>query len=242
MRVISVVSGKGGVGKTTIVSNVGSLLTSKFKKNVIVVDCNVSTSNLGLYFGIDQPPITLNHVLKGQADIKEALYTHFSGVQVLPASLTLHDLKGLDISKLQDLIKDSYHRLAKKNDILLLDCAPGMGRESLSAVKSSQEVIFVTIPYISGLMDMVRCAQVIQDVDVKPLGLVVNMVSNYKHELSEKDIENLSGLPVLTSIALDRNVLKSHAMRVPVTLMAPGTAANKGFETLAKIIMEGKND
>ena len=62
-RIIGVVSGKGGVGKTTLVANLGAALASLYKKDVIVVDCNVTTSHLGLYLGMYYYPISLNKVL-----------------------------------------------------------------------------------------------------------------------------------------------------------------------------------
>ena len=89
-RVIGIVSGKGGVGKTTLASNLGIAL-SKFGRNVTLVDCNVTTSHLGFYFGLYDYPVTLNQVLKGEASLESA--TYFSnGVKIIPASLELDDL------------------------------------------------------------------------------------------------------------------------------------------------------
>ena len=68
-RVIGVISGKGGVGKTTVVANLGAIFAQKYKKDVVIVDCNVSTSHLGLYLGMYYTPITLKQVLKGDAEI-----------------------------------------------------------------------------------------------------------------------------------------------------------------------------
>lgn len=63
MRVIGIVSGKGGVGKTTLVANLGLSLV-KFGKSVTAVDCNVTTSHLGFNFGLHYYPKTLNNILK----------------------------------------------------------------------------------------------------------------------------------------------------------------------------------
>lgn len=80
-RIIGVISGKGGVGKTTVVANLGVILASEFKKDVIIVDCNISTSHLALYLGMYYCPITLNQVLKGEAKIEDAMYEyHVSGL------------------------------------------------------------------------------------------------------------------------------------------------------------------
>ena len=238
MRILSVISGKGGVGKTTLVANLGAVLASKFKKNVILLDSNVSASNLGLHFGIDQPAVTLNHVLKGTARLHEATYAHFTGVKVIPASLILSDIEGLDISKLHEVLKASHSSLAKKTDVLLIDCSPGLGRETMAAVRASDEVLYVTIPYVSGLMNLIRCHQTISELDVTPLGTVLNMVDGYKHELSSQEMENLSGVPVLCTIPLDRNVLKSHALRIPVVHLKSRSPASRSFTELAQAILK----
>ncbi|MBS3051549.1 MAG: P-loop NTPase, partial [Candidatus Aenigmarchaeota archaeon] len=70
-RIIAVVSGKGGVGKTTMVANIGTAL-SKLGKNVIILDANLTTPSLGMHLGVPLYPVTLHDVLKGRANIKDA--------------------------------------------------------------------------------------------------------------------------------------------------------------------------
>jgi MinD-like ATPase involved in chromosome partitioning or flagellar assembly len=85
-RIIGVLSGKGGVGKTTLVANLGASLASVFNKDVIVVDCNVTTSHLGLYLGMYYYPISLNKVLNGQVNIDNAIYDYsIIGMRIIPA-------------------------------------------------------------------------------------------------------------------------------------------------------------
>jgi septum site-determining protein MinD len=62
-RIIGIVSGKGGTGKTTAAVNIGAALAMRHKKDVIIVDCNITTSHLGMYMGLYYYPISLNHVL-----------------------------------------------------------------------------------------------------------------------------------------------------------------------------------
>jgi septum site-determining protein MinD len=98
-RVIGIVSGKGGVGKTTLTVNLGVAL-SKLGKKVIVVDCNLSTPHLSYYLGAYKYTTTLNDALLGRTDIKNALY-HHNNVMFVPASLAMEDLISLDIIKLK---------------------------------------------------------------------------------------------------------------------------------------------
>ena len=104
-RIVACVSGKGGVGKTTITSNLGLVLNNLGKKT-IVVDGNITTPNLSIHLGIPLYPITLHDVLKGEADIREALYLHPTGLTILPGGIGLQDLENINLD-------DLYNHLTK---------------------------------------------------------------------------------------------------------------------------------
>jgi septum site-determining protein MinD len=235
-RIIGIISGKGGVGKTTVVANLGSIMAQKFKKDVIIIDCNISTSHLGLYLGMYYTPITLNQVLTGDAEIEDAMYEyHISGLRVIPASLSLSDLKGVDIARL----KNSLKKLFGKADVVLLDAAPGLGREAMATVRASDEVIFINTPFVPSTMDIIKCHQVAEEIGVKPLGVVLNMVGKEKYELSPQEVEELTELPVISNIPMDKNVLRSLALKTPVVVFSPNSPSSKEFVKLsAKILGE----
>jgi septum site-determining protein MinD len=233
-RVIGIISGKGGVGKTTLVANLGSVLAQKFKKEVIIVDANVSTSHLGLYLGMYYTPVTLNQVLLGEAEIDDAIYDyHISGLRVIPASLSLSDMKGVDISRL----KGSLKKLFGKADIVLLDAAPGLGREAIATVRASDEVIFVNTPFVPSTMDIIKCHQVANEIGVKPLGVVLNMVGKEKYELTPKEVEELIELPVISNIPVDKNIPRSLALKMPVVVFSPNSSSSKEFIKLAAHVL-----
>ncbi|MFH1473647.1 MAG: cell division ATPase MinD [Candidatus Aenigmatarchaeota archaeon] len=234
-RIISIISGKGGVGKTTVGLNLGASLAKHFKKNVTLVDCNVTTSHVGLYLGMYYCPITLNKVLRGEYNINEAVNEHYSGMNVVPASLSLSDLDGVDITELRSKLKGLF----SDNDIILLDGSPGLGREGVAALKASDEVLYVTNPYIPFVMDIVRCQEVAKEIGVKPLGVVVNMSNNKKYEMTSKEIEELTKLPVISTIPHDRNVHRSLTLKMPVVMFKPYSAASKELIKLSsKLIGE----
>jgi len=212
LRTIGIVSGKGGVGKTTLVANLGVAL-SNFNRKVTLVDCNLTTSHLGFCFGLFYYNKTLNHVLRKEANLLEATYFHFSGVKIIPASLSLEELVGVDI----DQLKSSFENL-ENTDIVLLDSAPGFGREAISVLNASNEVIFITIPYMNAVTDVVRGYKFVKQLGIKPLGIVLNMVRKDLHELTETEVEELTELPVIAKIPFDKNVQKSLTEGIPTVL------------------------
>jgi len=224
-----VVSGKGGVGKTTFVSNVSVILSRYFGMDVTVVDCNLSTPHLGLYMGLFYTPITLNEVLRGEAKSEEALYKHSSGVKILPASLNIFELRSIDVLNLEKVVKD----LEGKTEIIFLDAAPGIGREAISAIRASNEVIFVTTPFLPCIADIIRCKEIVEEVGAKPLGTVLNMVTSLRTELKKEEVEKLTGLPVLASIPYDNNIRFSLGLSTPLFLINPESKASREFLRLA---------
>jgi septum site-determining protein MinD len=233
VRIIGIVSGKGGTGKTTVSLNLGTVLAKQFKKNVTLVDCNMTTSHLGLYLGMYYCPVTLNKVLRGENSIEESVHSHFSGMKVIPASLSLNDLEGIDMTE----IKDNLKSLFDKNDIIILDGSPGLGREAMATIKASDELLYVTNPYIPFIMDVIRCQEVVNELNMKQLGIVLNMVHGKGHEMTKAEIEELTKLKVVSTIPFDTNVHKSLALKIPLTLYKPSTAASREFSKLASNIL-----
>jgi septum site-determining protein MinD len=228
-RIIGIISGKGGVGKTTIVANLGAVLSKKFKKSVVIVDCNLTTSHLSLSLGMYYCPITINNILKGEKTIFDAMYDHPTGMKIVPCSIHLRELEGVDITKLKEIIKD----LKGKVDIVLLDASPGLGREAYSAIHASEEIIFVTNPNIPAATDIIKCKEIIKEFNKNPIGIVLNMVSRKDYELTKKEVEMLTELPVIASISHDKNIHKSLASRMPVVMFKPRSRSSKELTKLA---------
>jgi len=178
-------------------------------------------------------PITLNKVLRGEYTAEEAVQTHHSGLKVIPASLSLSDLEGIDVTE----IRNSLKSLFDKNDIILLDGSPGLGREAVATLRASDEILYVTNPYIPFAMDIVRNQEIVNEIGVKPLGIVLNMVHGKKYEMNSKEIEELTRLPVIAKIPFDRNVHKSLALKIPVVTYKPYTAASKEIMKLSSLLV-----
>jgi septum site-determining protein MinD len=233
VRIIDICSGKGGVGKTTIAANLGIALQN-FGKRIAVVDCNLTTSHLGLLFGIYSYDVTLNSFLRNEARFEDTIYTHFSGLKIVPASLELRDLIDVDVSNFKAKLKEVFRDF----DIVLLDSAPGLGREALIALQAADEIIFVVNPYIPSLVDVVKCRNLIDSLDPKPSisGVILNRVSKKRYEIPVEEIRQFTELPIIGTVPEDEIVLESTNNKTLATISKKNSPASKAiFEIAARL-------
>lgn len=227
-RIIAVASGKGGVGKTTLVSNLAASL-SHFRQSVVAIDANLTTSNLGLHLGIPLYPVTLNDVLNGKARVKDALYYHSAGFRVIPGDVSLTKLMTPQSSRLLDV----FYKLAGNADFVLIDTAAGLGKEAQAAIKAADEVITVTNPEMPALTDALKLSRIAKGFETENVGVVVNRIKGMQYEIPTHRIEEFLGLPVIGKIHEDHNVGKSIANRQPVVLYSPKSLAAQQIKAIA---------
>ncbi|MFB6190618.1 MAG: AAA family ATPase, partial [Candidatus Nanohaloarchaea archaeon] len=116
-RVISVVSGKGGTGKTTMTANIGTALAQQ-GEDVLLIDGNFSGANMAQHFGLGFQDVSLNDVLEGEAYITQAVSKHPAGVSVLPASV-------LEFNAQPENLKHSIVEFLGDKDFVFIDAAAG---------------------------------------------------------------------------------------------------------------------
>jgi septum site-determining protein MinD len=229
VRIIDVCSGKGGVGKTTVASNLG-LALQKLGKKVAVIDFNFTTSHLSLCFNSYSHPITLNSVLRNEASMQDAMFTHSSGLKVVPGSLRLEDIVNVDASDIRKKIIQAF----SDYDFVLLDSAPGLGREAIISIEASDEALYVANPTPPSIIDITKCNQVASIKNVsKPIGIIVNRVKNKSYEISNIEISQFTGLPVIGAIPEDENVLESTNKEMLVTLYKKNAPSSRAFFEIA---------
>jgi septum site-determining protein MinD len=227
-RLIAVIGGKGGIGKTTITSNLATVL-AELGQDVVAVDANLTTPNLGLQLGLHLAPKTLHDVLRGKSKLRNATYSHPAGFKVVPGSISVKDLKGIDIGKLPEIALN----LIGKVDYILLDSAAGLGQEALMALNSADEILLVTNPDLPSVTDALKTYRLATKANKKVIGVVVNRVRNKKRELKTEDIEEILGLPVLAEIPEDVSVPESISVKRPVVEYDPHSPASVEIRKLA---------
>ena len=138
---------------------------------------------------------------------------------------------------------DAYKKAIKKLsdtdmiDYIILDSAPGLGREAVSVLDASDEVVFVSQPLESALTDVDRCNQVVKQMGKKKVSLVVNMVKNKKYELKQKDILESVGIPIVGNIPFDKNVERALVQRKPIVTFKPYSQVSVNYHKLAANVL-----
>jgi septum site-determining protein MinD len=232
MRVIGIASGKGGVGKTTVSTNLAIALKNLGKK-VLLVDCNLSTPHLAYYLGVSDYKYTLNDAMRGKVDIISAVNVK-DGIKYIPASLELQDLHGVDPTTFKKHLKKLENQ---KFDFVILDSAPGLGREALSVLHAADEIIFVATPFAAVVNDVIRSSELLKGLKgAKNIGLVMNMVTDGTHEIGDDSITSVTGIPVIGKISYDQNVVFGLVMKSPVLTYKPRSSASENFMQLASYL------
>ena len=226
-KVIGILSLKGGVGKTSVVSSLGDAL-SDFGKRVLLVDGNYSAPNLGLHFNIVDPQITLHHVLSRKANIKDAIH-NVNKVDIIPSSI----FSSLQINPF--ILRDKLNQVKRKYDFILVDSAPAVNEEVLSVILASNSLIFVTTPDYPTLSSTLKSIKLAKERGAVIDGLILNKVHNKDFELSIQDIEKTIGAPVLAVIPYDIEVLRSLSKFIPFTSHKPRAEGSIEYKKLAAV-------
>ncbi len=227
-KFLGIISGKGGVGKTTTALNIATALNN-FKRDVVVVDGNLTTPNIGVHLGTPVVSVTLHDVIKGRRKINEAMYMHPSGLKVVLASIALEELKNMDPHELKFKLKQLYG----KTEMVIVDSAAGLGEESIAVMDSIDEALVIVNPSLPSITDALKAVSMAEERGVTVLGIVVNRVTKDRYELSLSNIEALIERPILGVIPEDKSVRKSLAMKHPVVYSHPHSAASVAFKKLA---------
>ena len=223
-NVVGIVSGKGGVGKTTLTVNLG-LAMHKLGEDVIVVDADLKNPTIAVHLGTFEFDTTIQDVLEKDMPLLEALYIHPTGLKYIPAHLSLRYLN-VDSTKLRKAFADLP-------SMALVDSPPGLGKEALAVMEVSDQVIVVTTPDLPAITSALRAIDTARAMGVRVAGIVVNCVRRKKYEITPIELEAVSGAKVLQVIPWDENVQKSIAYKIPLVEYTPYSPASVAIFELA---------
>ena len=151
VKVIAVCSGKGGVGKTNVATNIAVALSSITRKKVCLLDADVSLANVDVLLGL-QPAWNLSHVVSGEVSLEQAMLSGPRGLRIVPASSGNFDMTALDARGQAGLV-NAFSNLDQQPDILVVDTAAGISPEVARFVQAAQHPLVVVRDEPASLTD-----------------------------------------------------------------------------------------
>jgi flagellar biosynthesis protein FlhG len=240
-RVISITSGKGGVGKTSIVANLGYAF-DKLGKRVLILDADMGLGNLDVLLGL-APKYNLSHVIMGEKTIEQILIDGPGNMKILPASSGIQELTQLTRDqKIQVLTQ--LDPLIDSVDILLIDTAAGISQNVMDFNATAQEIVVVVSPEPTSITDAYALMKVLSlKYSEKVCKLLVNMTTRpeegrevYRqlHLVTDRFLD--ISIDYLGCIFHDPKVTKGVKNQRIVSELYPDSHAGKCFKDLARKI------
>lgn len=223
-KIIGVVSGKGGVGKTISSVNI-ALALHEIGEEVVVVDADTTASTLGMHLGFYTFSNKLQDVLNNEIDISRAIYMHHTGLKFIPSSIDLESL-GADVSRLKSV-------LSGLEGIVILDAPAGLDRGAISILEACDEVLIITNPEIPTVANAVKISRMAEDMQKNVFGVVLTRVKGEPWEVSKDDVESMCELPLIGMVPEDRSVKMSISEKVPVVAYSPYSPAAIEYKSIA---------
>lgn len=243
VKVISVTSGKGGVGKTNVVANLAFALTLIGKK-VLVLDADMGLGNLDVMLGL-APKYNLQNVINGDIEISDVIVEGPGGMMILPASSGIQELS--ELTPLQKLnLLSELDKLDQAFDIMLIDTAAGISSNVMYFNTAAQDIIVVASPEPTSITDAYAVMKVLHTkYGEGHFKLLVNMV---RDSIEAKEVYRKLGraadrflnisIDYIGCIPRDKYIGLSVMEQKSVLALYPRAEASKNFITLARTVCE----
>jgi flagellar biosynthesis protein FlhG len=238
-RVMAVTSGKGGVGKTNIVANLGYALTKRGRR-VLIFDADLGLGNLDVLLGI-APRHNLAHVINGEKALEEIIIPGPGNLHILPASSGVQELTRLSHAQQFRILK-KLNQLIDAYDVFLIDTAAGISTNVLYFTASAQEIIVVVTPEPTSITDAYALMKVLSiKYHERHFKLIVNAArSEREADETYRQLERVSSrfldiqMDYLGKVLMDENVKRGVRCQTMVSQLAPVSRASRNFAALAR--------
>lgn len=242
-RIITITSGKGGVGKTNTTVNIAIQL-SKLGKKVVILDADLGLANIEVLMGIS-PRYSLEDVITGRKSIEQVITPGPDGINFISGGSGVKELIRISDAQLNFFVQN-LTKLDKLADIILIDTGAGLSNSVMSFVKAVNEVILVTTPDPTAIMDAYSLIKLLKNdlVNLPKVNIVINRVDTEQEgyeaftklfKVSQKflgvELESLGYVPY------DSYLVKAVKSQNPVMMLYPKAASSKAFEKLANKLL-----
>jgi flagellar biosynthesis protein FlhG len=238
-KVISVTSGKGGVGKTQVVANLALALRAQ-GLDVLIFDGDMGLANIDIVYNIS-PEYSLEHLLKGTKTIEEVLVDGPDGVKILPAASGVREMTRLSDADQQNLISQ-LDQLEGMFDVVLIDTAAGISDNVMYLNSAAHAICVVVTPEPTSITDAYALMKVASQYHhEKTFHIITNQVkSDAEGKVIFKSLVNASDqfldsvqLWHLHSFPYDEKVRQAIMRQVPMIKYDKDSALAKSFKELA---------
>jgi septum site-determining protein MinD len=209
-KVITITSGKGGVGKTTTTANLGMSLASMGHK-VVVVDADIGLRNLDVVLGLENRIVyDLVDVIEGRARLRQALIKDKRNPELclLPAAQT-RDKNAVSPEQMHDLSR----QLAEEFEFVLIDSPAGIEQGFRNAIAGAHQVLLVTVPEVSAVRDADRIIGLVEAAELPSPQLIINRIKPAMVKrgdmMSVEDVVEILAVSVIGIVPEDESVVVS---------------------------------
>ncbi len=237
IKIYTVASGKGGVGKTNIVVNMAIALQEKGLQ-VMILDADLGLANVDVVLGI-YPKITLYDVMFEGKSLKDAIIRGPGGIRIIPGGSGMIEMTKLD-KEAQKKLMEQFADI-EDIDVLLIDTGAGISMNQLSFITFAQEVILITTPEPTAITDVYSVIKIISELKIKrKIKLIVNKASSdkmgrltyMKLKKTAKSFLNVE-LEYMGHVSDDARVGNSVMKQVPFILNYPNCLASQCIDNMA---------
>jgi septum site-determining protein MinD len=224
-RVITITSGKGGVGKTTATANLGVAL-ALLGQRVVTIDSDIGLRNLDVVMGLENRVVyDIVNVVEGVCRLRQALVKdkRLSELYLLPAAQT-RDKSAVspeDMVQVCEQMRNDY-------DFVLIDSPAGIEQGFRNAIAPADEVLIITTPEVSAVRDADRIIGLIEAEGKGPARLIINRIKPEMVErgdmLDTDDVIEILAIDLIGIVPEDEAILIATNKGVPVALDTKGQA------------------
>lgn len=247
-RVITVTSGKGGVGKSNITVNLAINFRRQGKK-VVIFDADFGLANIEVIFGI-VPKYNLFDMIYNNMKIADVMTAGPLGIEFISGGSGVQELFNLDKEQLNYMISQLYN-LDCMADIILIDTGAGISNALLDFINASDEVLIITTPEPTAITDAYAVLKAMKNrnynIEEKAINLLVNRVSNdtegleiFKklNKVTKRFLNiNLNNIGFLPN---DKSLEKAVVEQKPVTMLFPKSNVSRAFQVISDNMLNRK--